>query len=123
MSDILRQVKEGKLEVCQAEDIILTAKKATPEEPLEAFANLDHGRAMRTGFPEAVFAAGKTPQQVAAILDDMAKHVNLSLQQSRRNAAGTAILATRYDSLYTNKMIAQSCSPLFSMLTLCFTAG
>jgi NCAIR mutase (PurE)-related protein len=96
LNDILRQVHEGKLDVQQAEELISMRDQASPEEKLQSFANLDHGRAMRTGFPEAVFAAGKTPEQVAAILDDMAKHVNVSLSQGHRDSvASTAILATR----------------------------
>uniref|UniRef100_A0A7S1TYZ0 phosphoribosylaminoimidazole carboxylase n=1 Tax=Phaeomonas parva TaxID=124430 RepID=A0A7S1TYZ0_9STRA len=35
------------------------------------FARLDHGRTGRTGFPEAVFSEGKTPQQVAEIFERM----------------------------------------------------
>jgi len=69
---------------------------------LESFANLDHGRSRRTGFPEAVFAEGKTPNQVARILDDMARSANEELL--RGGGAGdrgettnnAAILATRY---------------------------
>ena len=34
---------------------------------LEAYANLDLGRTARRGYPEAVFCAGKTPEQVAGI--------------------------------------------------------
>jgi pyridinium-3,5-biscarboxylic acid mononucleotide synthase len=94
--DILRQVQEGNLDVDQAEELITIRNQASPEETLQSFANLDHGRAIRTGFPEAVFAAGKAPKQVAAILDDMAKHVNLSLAQGHHGSiASTAILATR----------------------------
>jgi pyridinium-3,5-biscarboxylic acid mononucleotide synthase len=36
----------------------------------DAFARLDHGRLERQGFPEVVFAAGKTPAHVAAIMAD-----------------------------------------------------
>src|SRR6185436_7074346 len=32
-----------------------------------AFARLDHHRGVRCGFPEVVYAPGKTPEQVAAI--------------------------------------------------------
>jgi len=68
------------------------------EDSLSQFANLDHGRSMRTGFPEAVFAEGKTPEQVASILDDMARNVNESCATSIKGGGGntsTAILATR----------------------------
>jgi hypothetical protein len=39
-----------------------------PYEDL-GFAKVDHHRALRRGFPEAIFGAGKTPEQVAAIVD------------------------------------------------------
>ena len=43
---------------------------------------IDHHRSLRTGLPEVIYAAGKTPEQVAEIFARMA-------------AAGTAVLATR----------------------------
>jgi len=43
---------------------------------------IDHHRALRTGLPEVIYAAGKTPQQVAEIFTRMA-------------VAGTPVLATR----------------------------
>jgi NCAIR mutase (PurE)-related protein len=43
---------------------------------------IDHHRALRNGLPEVIYAAGKTPEQVAEIFARMA-------------AAGTAVLATR----------------------------
>jgi NCAIR mutase (PurE)-related protein len=46
------------------------------------FAKLDHHRALRTGMPEVIFAAGKTPAQVAEIFARMAAH-------------GSNVLATR----------------------------
>ena len=46
------------------------------------FAKLDHHRALRTGMPEVIFAAGKTTDQVARIFAHMAK-------------AGGNVLATR----------------------------
>ena len=113
LRDILRQVREGNLDIDRAEELITIRNHASPEETLKTFANLDHGRAIRTGFPEAVFAAGKTPKQVAAILDDMAKHVNLSLTQGHHeSAASTAILATRYDECHLQVLgNIRSCSP------------
>ncbi|HEV2645356.1 MAG TPA: nickel pincer cofactor biosynthesis protein LarB [Acidobacteriaceae bacterium] len=49
------------------------------------FARIDHHRSLRSGMPEVVFAAGKTPQQTAAIL-------------SRLHASGVPALATRADA-------------------------
>lgn len=70
----------------------------SPEQILQSFANLDHSRARRTGFPEAVFAEGKTAEQVASILDDMARAVNESVRfdgDAPDNKVGSVILATR----------------------------
>src|SRR5574340_1336289 len=48
------------------------ARLATlPYEDL-GFAKVDHHRALRRGFPEAVFGAGKTPDQIKAIVDRIA---------------------------------------------------
>ncbi len=38
------------------------------------FAKVDHHRALRKGFPETIFAQGKTPGQVAAIIGSMREH-------------------------------------------------
>lgn len=43
-----------------------------PSEELLAFARLDHDRAARRGYPEAVYCAGKTPDQLAAIATEIA---------------------------------------------------
>ena len=74
---LLNEVREGKTDVPAA----LQKLRHLPFEDL-GFAKLDHHRALRTGMPEVIFAAGKTSLQVAAIFDRMAK-------------AGGNVLATR----------------------------
>jgi len=99
LAEILRRVQEGSLDIDEASKAISATSSSieTQEETLTSFANLDHGRSLRTGFPEAVFAEGKTPQQVASILDDMARSINESAQTpaNPNDAVHTAILATR----------------------------
>ncbi len=92
---ILEQVKNGTLKPSDAESFIVRAVDPSPEDAIKAFANLDHTRSSRTGFPEAVFAAGKTPEQVAQILDDMARNLNEEISKGDVAAAQRAILATR----------------------------
>ncbi len=46
---------------------------------IERLANLDHHRAKRTGIPEAVFSEGKTPDQVVAILEQLAEKSGCAL--------------------------------------------
>ena len=48
------------------------------------FARLDRHRQLRTGFPEVIYGAGKTPEQIATIAQHMA-------------ASGIPVLATRCD--------------------------
>jgi NCAIR mutase (PurE)-related protein len=74
---LLKEVSEGRATVPAA----LERLKDLPFEDL-GFAKLDHHRALRTGMPEVIFAAGKTSAQVAHIFERMAK-------------AGGNVLATR----------------------------
>ncbi|HEY9698114.1 MAG TPA: nickel pincer cofactor biosynthesis protein LarB [Trichocoleus sp.] len=40
-------------------------------EPVDEFANIDHHRALRTGFPEVIWGPGKTPEQIVQIMQKM----------------------------------------------------
>ncbi|KAL9190335.1 hypothetical protein ACHAXT_007546 [Thalassiosira profunda] len=74
----------------------------SPDDILASFANLDHRRASRAGFPEAVFGQGKTPAQIHSILDSMANNVNEIVAAASESGeavspVSTAIIATRID--------------------------
>lgn len=43
-------------------------------EPVEDFARIDHHRSLRTGFPEVIWGPGKTPDQIAQIMEVMRQH-------------------------------------------------
>ena len=60
--DLLQQVADGSLEVGNA----LTELAFEPAEAL-SFATIDHQRALRQGFPEVIYGAGKTPDQICEI--------------------------------------------------------
>jgi pyridinium-3,5-biscarboxylic acid mononucleotide synthase len=60
---LLEQVKAGALSPRAAAERL----KTLPFEDL-GFAKVDHHRALRRGFAEAVFGAGKTPEQIVAIV-------------------------------------------------------
>jgi NCAIR mutase (PurE)-related protein len=74
---LLNDVREGRTDVADAVERL----KDLPFEDI-GFAKVDHHRALRTGMPEVIFAAGKTAAQVAAIFARMAQ-------------AGGNVLATR----------------------------
>jgi hypothetical protein len=66
---LLNDVREGRTPVSDALDRL----RDLPFEDI-GFAKVDHHRALRTGMPEVIFAAGKTTAQVAAIFARMAQH-------------------------------------------------
>src|SRR5215471_10794623 len=66
---ILEQHKSGAL----SSDDALHRLRALPFEDL-GFANVDHHRSLRQGFPEVIFGSGKTVEQVAHIVESMYKH-------------------------------------------------
>ena len=68
MKTLLFEVKNGELDIDKA----LEALSVLPYEDL-GFAKLDHHRDLRTGFPEVVYAEGKTNEQLCHIADSMAK--------------------------------------------------
>jgi NCAIR mutase (PurE)-related protein len=74
---LLDEVARGELDPGQAASRLAWA----PVEDL-GFAQVDHHRALRQGFPEVVFGQGKTPEQVADIAE-------------RIVARGDGLLATR----------------------------
>ena len=64
--ELLEKVREGKLTPEQGLDRL----KNLPFEDL-GFARVDHHRALRQGFPEVIFAPGKKPEQVVAIVKSL----------------------------------------------------
>ncbi len=66
--ELLRRFRAGEVD----EAAVLSAFE-TPKVADLGFANVDLQRGMRTGFPEVIFGAGKTAEQVAAIAQEILK--------------------------------------------------
>src|SRR5687767_6467803 len=66
LRQILGDVKSGAL----SDDQALERLRNLPFEDL-GFANVDHHRTLRQGFPEVIFGAGKSADQVAKIVQAM----------------------------------------------------
>ncbi|MFI5126766.1 MAG: nickel pincer cofactor biosynthesis protein LarB [Candidatus Acidiferrales bacterium] len=64
--EFLAAVKKGRISSEQA----VARLKNLPFEDL-GFAKIDHHRSLRQGYPEVIFARGKTPKQVAEIVQGM----------------------------------------------------
>ncbi|OQR97680.1 hypothetical protein ACHHYP_10131 [Achlya hypogyna] len=86
-------------------DAALTQWRELEYDALEDFAKVDGQRTARTGFPEVVYAEGKTPPQVAAILKAMVKSRDVVMATRVTPAMATAVLAEpglqdlRYDAV------------------------
>ena len=83
LRSLLEQVRSGAVDVDAAQSEVAASMRRAPFEDL-GFARVDHHRAIRQGFPEVVFGAGKTPGQVADIA-------------ARIVAADQTLLVTRTD--------------------------
>lgn len=59
----------------------------------EHFADLDFDRAERCGFPEVIYAASKTPEQVVAIAQALVEEHGITLATRVKNEAADAVRA------------------------------
>src|SRR3954470_3052677 len=85
--DLLARVANGELGVESA----LDALSAAPTESL-GFATIDHHRALRQGFPEVIYGAGKTPEQIVAIASRIAERGDGVLATRLADAGAAALL-------------------------------
>jgi pyridinium-3,5-biscarboxylic acid mononucleotide synthase len=69
LDDILERLRQGDLTPAKAREAVL----ALHAQPL-GFATVDHDRRRRCGFAEVVYAAGKSPSELTAIVDAILKH-------------------------------------------------
>jgi NCAIR mutase (PurE)-related protein len=90
VKELLEDVRAGRLSPDEAADRLATL----PYEDL-GFAKVDHHRALRRGFPEAVFGAGKTAEQVVAIVGRMAARSQRVLVTRTTAAVHAAVAALR----------------------------
>lgn len=81
--DLLGRVRSGVDTPEFAHERIFQFLRQAPFEDL-GFARVDHHRRIRQGFPEVIFGAGKTPEQIASIAE-------------RVVASGASLLVTRTD--------------------------
>jgi hypothetical protein len=86
---LLEEVAGGTLTPEQA----LARLRSLPYDDLR-FARVDLHRSLRHGVPEAVFCAGKTPEQVVAIVERLAEHHDDVLATRVEPAVTAALLAS-----------------------------
>lgn len=85
---LLERVASGETSTIDALDKL----RKLPFEDL-GFAKVDHHRALRQGFPEVIYCAGKTPEQVGKIAESMLARENSVLATRADDACYKAIRA------------------------------
>ncbi len=75
---LLEDVKMGSIDI---EDAVQKLKKL-PFEDL-GYAKVDHHRALRNGYPEVIYCAGKTTSQIRGIVENMMKRGNRNILATR----------------------------------------
>jgi NCAIR mutase (PurE)-related protein len=121
---LLEAVKKGRLPVGGAVERL----RNLPFEDL-GFAKIDHHRALRQGYPEVIFARGKTPQQVAQIVRGMlrakASHNILITRADQKTYAAVRQLsrAAKFHPLSGVVAIRRSGAVLGKGLVLVVSAG
>ncbi len=100
---MLERFRAGKL----GRDAVLKAFQAAPVADL-GFAQVDTHRALRRGFPEVIFAAGKTPGQVAGIAAKLVEH-------------GQRVLATRATPEHARAVKKRFRNAVYHELARCLT--
>jgi NCAIR mutase (PurE)-related protein len=118
----LEKVKSGRLSPYRA----LLTLKSLPFENLE-FANLDHHRHLRKGFPEVIFAPGKSVEQICKIAAALKKKGSPVLvtrvEPQIYRALKRKIPQARYNPLARAAFIGRSKAKAGKGLVLIITAG
>ncbi len=75
LRSLLEAVASGALSPARAQEKL----KYLSFEPVADFAKLDNHRHLRTGFPEVVWGPGKTPEQIASILQALSARAAVAM--------------------------------------------
>jgi NCAIR mutase (PurE)-related protein len=100
---LLAQVEQGAL----TPDAAAARLASLPFEDL-GHTRVDHHRSLRTGLPEVIYAAGKTPEQTLAIFTSLA-------------ASGVSVLATRATAAHFAPIHEQLPAAVFHEAARCIT--
>ncbi len=98
LRQLLDQLATGEVSV----DAAVERLRSLPFEDL-GYAQVDHHRALRWGFPEVIFCAGKTPEQVAGIAERLAARgprlLGTRATVEQYEAASVRVPDLRYDAV------------------------
>ncbi len=91
----MRQYRDGDVH----QDEVVRLLRDLPYEDL-GYAKVDHHRALRKGFPEVIFGQGKTPEQVAEIVEAVLQQSDVVLVTRATPDAFSAVSRKAQDAAY-----------------------
>lgn len=97
---LLRGVAAGAVAPEEAERRLRFPFEVVGEDGRTPFARLDHHREFRRGFPEVVLAAGKTAEQVVAIVRALSDTAGQTLVTRAEPATARAVVAAMPDAVW-----------------------
>ncbi|MFQ6035768.1 MAG: nickel pincer cofactor biosynthesis protein LarB [Sedimentisphaerales bacterium] len=124
LKKLLRQVKNGKIDIEQA----MVKLRHLPFEDL-GFAHIDHHRQIRRGFPEVIYCPGKTAEQIIKIFESLIAKGNNILATRAEPYVFEALAATnkfpkvRYEDLARAIVLEQKKLPRCKTVLPIVTAG
>lgn len=98
LKDLLKNVADGRWTVDEAADKL----KVLPFEDM-GFARLDTHRAIRDNFPEVIYCPGKTPEEVAKIVERMNSYGHNILATRAEEEVYRAVLETTAEAEYHSR--------------------
>src|ERR1035437_6785867 len=93
---LLKDVKKGETTIEEALEIL----KNFPYTDL-GFARIDHHREMRTGYPEIIYCAGKSVEQVREIFRVMSEKENNFIGTRENNEMYKSVRSVSADAFYS----------------------
>ncbi|MCX7595115.1 MAG: nickel pincer cofactor biosynthesis protein LarB [Fischerella sp.] len=124
LRSLLESVANGDI----SPDAALNELKHLAYEPVGEFAKIDHHRAFRTGFPEVIWGPGKTPTQIAEIMEVMRRR-NPVVMATRIEPAVYAALQPKvrglqyYESARICAIAPPTIEPRYSGIIAILSAG
>lgn len=120
--ELLEAVRAGRT---TPEDALLALKLA-PFEDL-GYAKVDHHRGLRQGAAEVIYGAGKTPEQIAGIVEAMMRRGESAILITRMSAEAAAYLESRaplrYDPLSRVGIAGEKAAPTGTGIIAVATGG
>lgn len=98
LNEILKQLQQGSIDIIQAEKAIDQLQSSGLKDL--GFAQVDIDREQRTGFPEVIYAEGKTTDQIIAIFQELLLHADQVIATRVNPEKADAILNVLPNAVY-----------------------